>query len=127
MKFNDFVKGKGTEVDQFIGWLLASTAYVKSAHLETDSYARHKAYDFYYAEIQPLIDKFSEQYLGFSGKPYVASLPSASQMPKDTIKFMDEMIKCVEPIYDKTPRALHSILDDIVGVCYQTKYLLSLK
>lgn len=126
MKFNDFVKGKGDEVDKFIGWLLVSTAYFKSAHLETKSYARHKAYDFYYDEIQPLTDKFSEQYLGFSGKPYVASLPDAGQMPKDTFKFLDEMIKCAEPIYGKVPRALHSVLDELVGVCFQTKYLLTL-
>ena len=93
MKFDDFVTGRGSEVDSYIGWLLVSLAYFKSAHLETKSYARHKAYDFYFTEIQGPLDQFSEQWLGYSGKQYKAALPSASDLPKDTILFLDEMIK----------------------------------
>lgn len=68
MKFDDFVTGRGSEVDSYIGWLLVSLAYFKSAHLETKSYARHKAYDFYFTEIQGPLDQFSEQWLGYSGE-----------------------------------------------------------
>ncbi|AEN93750.1 hypothetical protein EpBp7_0033 [Escherichia phage Bp7] len=93
MKFNDFVPSRGSEVDSYIGWLLVSLAYFKSAHLETKSYARHKAYDFYYVEVQGPLDQFSEQYLGFSGKEYKASLPSASDLPKDPVDFLDELLK----------------------------------
>lgn len=127
MTFNDFVKGPGTKIDEYIGWLLASSAYFKSAHLETKSYARHKAYDFYYNGIRDLTDTFSEQWLGFSGQKYVASLPDMDKMPKDTILFIDTTINMSEAIYGGVPKALQSVLDDIVGLLYQTKYLLSLE
>lgn len=127
MKFDDFVTGRGSEVDSYIGWLLVSLAYFKSAHLETKSYARHKAYDFYFTEIQGPLDQFSEQWLGYSGKQYKAALPSASDLPKDTILFLDEMIKSSERVYKVVPKAIQSTLDDIIGVFFQTKYLLTLE
>ena len=127
MKFDDFVTGRGSEVDSYIGWLLVSLAYFKSAHLETKSYARHKAYDFYFTEIQGPLDQFSEQWLGYSGKQYKAALPSASDLPKDTILFLDEMIKSSERVYKVVPKAIQSTLDDIVGVFFQTMYLLTLE
>lgn len=127
MKFNDFVKGKGTKIDEYIGWLLASSAYIKSAHLETKSYARHKAYDFYYEGIIGLTDTFSEQWLGYSGTMYVANLPDMKEMPKDTIEFLDGIVEKTEAAYELTPRAIHSVLDEIASLAYQTKYLLSLE
>lgn len=127
MKFDDFVTGRGSEVDSYIGWLLVSLAYFKSAHLETKSYARHKAYDFYFTEIQGPLDQLSEQWLGYSGKQYKAALPSASDLPKDTILFLDEMIKSSERVYKVVPKAIQSTLDDIIGVFFQTKYLLTLE
>lgn len=127
MKFNDFVKGKGNKIDEYIGWLLASSAYIKSAHLETKSYARHKAYDVYYNGIRELTDTFSEQWLGYSGQAYVANLPDMSQMPKDTIAFIDLTIEKTEAAYGLCPNAIHAVLDEIAGLAYQTKYLLSLE
>lgn len=127
MKFNEFVKGKGTKVDEYIGWLLVSTAYFKSAHLETKSYARHKAYDFFYDAIPAVTDKFSEQWLGYSEKGYTANLIDLSKVPKDTIEFLDNLIKGSDEIYKIVPQAIQSTVDEIVGICYQTKYLLSLQ
>lgn len=124
MKFNDFVKGNGTEVDKFICLLLTSIAYFKSAHLETKSYARHKAYDFYYDEIQPLTDKFSEQWLGYSGGKFTPSFPESA--PTDTITMLDLIVADADQVYKSMPNALKSVLDEITGVCFQTKYLLSL-
>lgn len=127
MKFDDFVKGKGSKNDEYIGWLLASSAYIKSAHLETKSRARHIAYDFFYERIGGFTDTFSEQWLGFSGKSYTATFPDMNKMPKDTIQFLDLVIEKTEATYDNVPRALHSVLDEISGLAYQTKYLLSLQ
>ncbi|MFP9071978.1 DUF5856 family protein, partial [Enterococcus faecalis] len=36
---------------------MAAQAYFHSAHFETKSYARHKAYDFIFSELPDLIDK----------------------------------------------------------------------
>ena len=127
MGFNDFIDGKGNQADEYIGWLLVSTAYIKSAHLETKSYARHKAYDFFYDGILDLTDSFSEQWLGYSGKKYVASLPETKSLPKDTVEFLDIIIKKTDGMYKIAPKAIASILDDIAGLAYQTKYLLTLE
>lgn len=128
MKFNDFVtNGKVTPQDAFIGILMASQAYFHSAHFETKSYARHKAYNVYFDEIPDLIDAFGEQWLGFSGKGYTPSLPSQNELPKDTIAMLDLILSKADGIYKSLPTALQSTLDDITGLCYKTKYLLSLQ
>ncbi|QPB08928.1 hypothetical protein CPT_Metamorpho_191 [Klebsiella phage Metamorpho] len=128
MKFNDFVKdGKPTPQDEFIGLLMASQAYFHSAHFETKSYARHKAYNVFFDEIPDLIDAFGEQWLGFSGKSYTPALPSQSELPKDTIEMLDLIVAKADGIYKSLPAALQSTMDDITGLCFKTKYLLSLQ
>lgn len=128
MKFSDFTpKDKSTEADEYLGLLMASQAYFHSAHFETKSYARHKAYDFIFSELPGLIDKFGEQYLGFSGKKYSPAIPDAKSLPSDTIKMIDYILVQSEGIYEKMPPAIRSTLDDIVGMFYQGKYLLSLE
>ena len=62
MKFSDFSQsGKPSKADEYLGLLMAAQAYFHSAHFETKSYARHKAYDFIFSELPDLIDKFGEQ------------------------------------------------------------------
>ena len=128
MKFNDFVKdGKLTPQDEFIGLLMVSQAYFHSAHFDTKSYARHKEYEVFFNEIPDLIDAFGEQWLGFSGKSYTPALPSQKELPKDTIEMLDFILAKADGIYKSVPAALQSVLDDITGLCYKTKYLLSLQ
>lgn len=128
MKFNDFVKdGKVTPQDEFIGLLMASQAYFHSAHFETKSYARHKAYNVYFDEIPELIDAFGEQWLGFSGRSYVPAIPSQKELPTDTIEMLDKILADAKEIYSSLPPAIQSTMDDITGLCYKTKYLLSLQ
>lgn len=126
MKFDDFVTGRGSEVDSYIGWLLVSLAYFKSAHLETKSYSRHKAYDNFFSKIPALTDSFGETWLGFSGKKYSPAIPSQKDLPLDTIKMLDHIISESERIYETMPGAIKNIIDEINALCYQTKYLLSL-
>ncbi|AKU43757.1 starvation-inducible transcriptional regulator [Salmonella phage KM16] len=127
MKFEDFAKGKASEADAYLGLLMASRSYFHSAHFETESYARHKAYNFIFDELPDLIDKFGEQWLGFSGKKYAPQIPEQKSLPTDTIKMIDLILAESDKIYSKVPRAIQSTLDDIVGTFYQLKYLLSLK
>ncbi|AIX12083.1 starvation-inducible transcriptional regulator [Citrobacter phage Moon] len=127
MKFEDFAKGKASEADAYLGLLMASRSYFHSAHFETESYSRHKAYNFIFDELPDLIDKFGEQWLGFSGKKYAPQIPEQKSLPTDTIKMIDLILAESDKIYSKVPRAIQSTLDDIVGTFYQLKYLLSLK
>lgn len=127
MKFKDFnTTGKTTPADEFLGLLMVAQSYFHSAHFETKSYERHKAYDFIFSELPDLIDKFGEQYLGWSGRKYVPSLPSASELPTDTVEMIDHIISKANAVYKQMPPALQSTLDDITGMFYQSKYLLSL-
>ncbi|ANA49451.1 starvation-inducible transcriptional regulator [Salmonella phage vB_SnwM_CGG4-1] len=128
MKFEDFTKlGKTSEADAYLGLLMVSRSYFHSAHFETKSYARHKAYNFIFDVLPDLIDKFGEQWLGFSGKKYSPKIPQQSTLPSDTIKMIDLILDESDKIYEKMPSAIRSTLDDIVGAFYQLKYLLSLE
>ncbi|AAD42598.1 starvation-inducible transcriptional regulator [Enterobacteria phage RB68] len=128
MKFSDFSQsGKPSKADEYLGLLMAAQAYFHSAHFETKSYARHKAYDFIFSELPDLIDKFGEQYLGYSGRKYTPSIPDASKLPTDTIKMIDRILDQSNSIYKEMPPAIQSTIDDITGMFYQSKYLLSLE
>ncbi|BBC78163.1 starvation-inducible transcriptional regulator [Escherichia phage EcS1] len=126
MKFNEFIKdGKVEPADSYISLLLASASYFHSAHFETKNYSRHKAYDKFFSEIPELTDKFGEQWLGFSGKKFVPAPQPA--FPTDTIKMLDMIVNESNTIHKTLPSAIQNTVDEIVGVCYQTKYLLSLE
>lgn len=126
MKFEDFTKsGKVHKADEYLGLLMASQAYFHSAHFETKNYARHKAYDFIFSALPEMIDKFGEQWLGYSGKKYTPAIPDVKQFPTDTIKMIDYILKQSKDIYGEMPPAIQSTLDDITGMFYQSKYLLS--
>ncbi|UPW42473.1 hypothetical protein EBPHNEJP_00175 [Salmonella phage CF-SP2] len=128
MKFEDFAKsGKSNEANRYLGLLMVSRSYFHSAHFETKSYARHKAYNFIFDELPDLIDKFGEQWLGFSGKPYVPDIPEQKTLPSDTIKMIELILTESDAIYDKIPRAIQNTVDEIVGAFYQLKYLLTLE
>ncbi|QQG32203.1 hypothetical protein CkP1_0112 [Citrobacter phage CkP1] len=128
MKFEDFAKGdKSNEADAYLGLLMASRSYFHSAHFETNSYARHKAYNFIFDVLPDLIDKFGEQWLGFSGKKYAPQIPEQKSLPSDTIKMIDHILAQSDKIYPKLPSAIKSTMDEIVGAFYQLKYLLSLE
>jgi hypothetical protein len=48
----------------FIGLSHWAVAQIHLYHLQTTSYAEHKATDFWYDGIQPLLDEFFETYQG---------------------------------------------------------------
>lgn len=129
MKFNEFIVGSNGKIspeEKFIGALMTSSAYFHSAHFETKNFSRHKAYNEYFDQITDLTDKFGEIYLGLSLRPYTPALLSQDQLPKNTVEMLDRIISEANAIYGKQIPALQSVLDDITGLCYQVKYLLSL-
>lgn len=129
MKFNEFIVGSNGKIspeEKFIGTLMTSSAYFHSAHFETKNFSRHKAYNEYFDQITDLTDKFGEIYLGLSLRPYTPALLSQDQLPKNTVEMLDRIISEANAIYGKQIPALQSVLDDITGLCYQVKYLLSL-
>ncbi|EOC8912396.1 DUF5856 family protein [Shigella sonnei] len=79
------------------------------------------------ANVDPHFDKFGEQYLGYSGRKYTPSIPDASKLPTDTIRMIDHILDQSNSIYKEMPPAIQSTIDDITGMFYQSKYLLSLE
>src|SRR5690242_7912585 len=53
-----------TKANSLVGKLFTSLVQVHVFHLQTDSYAQHKALEGYYTEIQGLIDDLVEAYQG---------------------------------------------------------------
>lgn len=52
----------------YIGLLMRSRTQAHIFHLDTSSFAMHKALEQYYTGIVPLVDKYAETYMGKYGK-----------------------------------------------------------
>lgn len=111
-----------TKVDEFIGTCLMSVTYMHSAHFMTRSYSQHKAFQEFYEEMQTLIDKFTETYIGISGR-YKPVLKTENSL--DTVEYLRRIAVSADEIYASIDTCLQSIIDDIKSLCYQTIYKLT--
>lgn len=117
-----------SNVHAFIGMLMNSRTQTHYFHLQTTSYARHKALQKYYEGIVDLIDTYAEAYMGqYSrikpvrlNKKFLSDPSKASMYFKSILKRMKAM---------KLPKDTHlrSIQDDISTLIRKTLYLLTLK
>lgn len=57
-----------SSVGTYIGLLMRSRTQAHIFHLDTSSFAMHKALEQYYTGIVPLVDKYAETYMGKYGK-----------------------------------------------------------
>ena len=119
-------KEKELSVPELFGMLLNSGPQAHIFHLQTTSYAEHKALNDYYEGIVPLVDILAETYQGQHGiiKNY------ASYQMKD---IGESSISFIESILAKTEKAKESlftesdilnILDEITALMKQTLYKL---
>jgi hypothetical protein len=95
------------------------------AHLQTMSFAQHKALDDFYNEIVDLADSFAETYQGIFGLigPYPdCGLPSGK--PADWINGLREYLKQTRQACCQGETTLENIHDEIQGLCAQTVYKL---
>jgi DNA-binding ferritin-like protein len=106
---------------------------VRLHHWGTQSYAAHVALGKLYEAIDPLLDSFTETYIGVFGKqelkdfksldlngPFKISINSVLDSFEDYLK--NELPKEIKQ--DQT--ALLNIRDEMLGLVQQTKYLLTL-
>lgn len=101
---------------------------IQFAHLQTQSYAEHKALEQFYVDIIPLTDKFAESYQGRYG--VIGEYPSV----KITAKFGIHVIETVRDWIDEhrstcgNQSELQNIIDEIVSLCNTVIYkLINLK
>ena len=113
--------------DKFLGMLFLARDVAHSAHLNTRSFAKHQALGGFYDEIIDLADKFAEMYQGKYGLIGPVMLMSADKS-SNVLEFLDRQATEIEEIrykvVDKDCTPLQNVIDEIVGLYFQTIYKL---
>ena len=111
----------------FVGHLFLARDVTHSVHLNTRSYAKHKALNKFYYKIIDLADDFSEMYQGRHGLIGPISLMSAKKTT-NVVEFLEDSLKDIEDnrfkVCDESDTALQNIIDEIVGLYLSTLYKL---
>jgi chloramphenicol O-acetyltransferase len=111
----------------FIGTLFLARDVAHSVHLNTRSYAKHKALRHFYDGIVDLADKYAEAYQGRHGLIGPITLMSAKKTG-NIVEFLEDSLAEVEKMrYDvckKEDTPLQNIIDEIVGQYLKTLYKL---
>ena len=111
----------------FIGMLFLARDVTHSAHLNTRSYAKHKALNKFYDGVIDLTDKFAEAYQGKYGLIGPISLMSAKKT-NNVVEFLEGQLADLEKmrykVVDKECTPLQNIIDEIFGLYYTTLYKL---
>lgn len=108
---------------KFIGTLFQSRDMMHIAHLQTTSFAEHKALNMYYDEILDLTDKFTEAYFGFAKRVEIV-IPESKVM--DSMNHMKELRSILDTERPNYPSELQNIIDEMLGLVDKVLYLLTL-
>lgn len=108
---------------KFIGTLFQSRDAMHIAHLQTTSFAEHKALNMYYDEILELTDKFTEAYFGFAKRVEIAIPESKGE---DAIPHLKGLRSILDTERNNYPSELQNIIDEMLGLVDKVLYLLTL-
>ena len=112
---------------EFVGTLFLARDVAHSVHLNTRSYAKHKALNEFYDEIIDLADDFAEAYQGRHTLIGPITLMSANKT-SNVVEFLKDSLASVEKgryeVCDKDDTAMQNIIDEIVGQYLSTLYKL---
>lgn len=108
---------------KFIGMLFQSRDIMHLAHLQTTSFAEHKALNGYYDGILELTDNFSEVYFGRFKRVEIV-VPEAKVM--SAVEHLKEMQSLVEGERNNYTSELQNIMDEMLSLINKTLYLLTL-
>jgi hypothetical protein len=115
------------KASDFVGMLFLARDVTHSVHLNTRSYAKHKALQKFYENIIDLADAFAEAYQGRHGLMGPISLMSAKKTT-NVIEFLqdqlDELEKVRYEVCDKSDSSLQQLIDNIVELYLTTLYKL---
>jgi hypothetical protein len=111
----------------FMGHLFLARDVTHSVHLNTRSYAKHKALGHFYEDLIELADKFAEAYQGRKGLIGPITLQSAKKTA-NVVEFLEQSLKDIEEsrykVVDKTDTPIQNIIDEIVALYLSTLYKL---
>lgn len=114
---------------QFISTLMQSRNQAHIYHLQTDSFAAHKALNEYYDSIIPLVDSLVESYQGrygiLRGYEMTMSLKEYDNMNSVVTYFMGLQV-FVDSIRTKIPQDsfLQNQVDEVIALISSTNYKL---
>jgi phosphoribosyl 1,2-cyclic phosphodiesterase len=111
------------ETGKFIGMLFQSRDMMHLQHLQTTSFAEHKALGGYYDGILELTDSFTEKYFGRNKRISIV-IPEAKAT--DAMSHLKSMQSLIEGERNNYPSDLQNIMDEMIGLVNKTLYLLTL-
>lgn len=110
-----------------IGHLFLARDVAHSVHLNTRSYAKHKALGAFYSKIIDLADDLAEEYQGRHGLIGPITLHSAKKTG-NVVDFLEDSLKEIEnvryKVCNKEDTAIQNTIDAIVGLYLSTLYKL---
>lgn len=110
-----------------IGQLFLARDVTHSVHLNTRSYAKHKALGAFYSKIIDLTDDLAEMYQGRHGLIGPITLHSAKKT-NNVVEFLEDSLSEVEnmryKVCEKDDTAIQNTIDEIVGLYLSTLYKL---
>ena len=111
----------------FVGMLFLARDVAHSVHLNTRSYAKHKALQKFYEKIVGLTDDFAEAYQGRNGLIGPIPLMSAKKTANITEFLTDQLAEIEAGRYEVAPKTdapIQNLIDGIVELYLTTLYKL---
>jgi hypothetical protein len=131
---NRNIFNKKATAEDFLLKLLTLQNQLKLFHLQTNSYAQHKASDMFVDKISGIIDNILESYQGIYGKIYLKKekgIYLQNMRDDQVVDFLKQTkiyFKDICPqIFDKEDTELFNIMDEISALIDKTLYLFELK
>jgi hypothetical protein len=111
----------------FVGMLFLARDVTHSVHLNTRSYAKHKALGGFYDKVVDLADDFAEAYQGRHGLIGPITLMSAKKT-SNVVEFLQDQLAEIEAnrykFCDESDSAIQNIIDEIISLYLSTLYKL---
>lgn len=111
----------------FVGMFFLARDVTHSVHLNTRSYAKHKALQKFYEGIIDLADSFAEAYQGRHGLIGPISLMSAKKTA-NVVEFLESQLEEIEKaryeVCSKDDTPLQNLIDGIIELYLSTLYKL---
>lgn len=118
--FSNFKNSQG--VAKFFGSLMVARQEAHRLHLSSRSYSEHMALGTFYGSLVELADELIETYQGQYG---LVDLEIGSEKYKTAQSFLEAtgaIFLSAHQLFSEKDTHLHNVLDEIVGLTYQTLY-----
>jgi hypothetical protein len=120
------------KLDSNINFFLSLQNQLRVCHWQTKSHSRHTAFGKLYSALDPLIDKYVEQYMGKYGRFVLDDETNNYKLQnlkdldvKSFCKNVAEALVQFSGELDESDTNLLNIRDEMLGLIYKTAYLLT--